>query len=135
MATIDDDFADFETNKHKTRNTCFNWSIICSLLIGWPILILWIMILTVKPCPEYIKSIEKLDLDKYAGTWHEMYRSIDTPSEGGECHTARYQVRTGYIRATVFDLFGKKGMQTHRTRNGKLEIGEDVVDHSGNMTI
>ena len=95
MATsIDDDFAEFETNKHKTRNTCLNWSIICSLLIGWPILILYVMILTVAPCPPHIKAIDNLDLTKYAGTWHEMYRSIDTPSEGGECHTAFYQERT-----------------------------------------
>ena len=62
-----------------------------------------------------------------------MYRSIDTPSEGGECHTVRYETREEkFTRAIVFDLFGKKGVQTHRTRNGKLYQGEDL---DGNLNI
>ena len=92
------------------------------------------MILTVKPCPEYIQPIQNLDLKKYSGNWHEMYRSIDTPSEGGECHTANYEVRNGYVRAKVFDLFGKKGLQTHRTNIGKLEFA-NPPHTNGNMTI
>lgn len=96
------------------------------------------MILTVKPCPENIKPMQNLDLDKYIGTWHEMYRSVDTPSEGGECHTVHYskKVKDNSISAIIFDLFGTLGNQRVRKRVGKLHAAsEHGGTYEGQMSI
>jgi apolipoprotein D and lipocalin family protein len=77
-----------------------------------------------------IRTVDKVDLDRYAGKWYEI-ASIPTPFQKGcECTTAEYTV-TGkrFIRVTnsckVGDKFKKiqgKAFVTKGSNNSKLKV-------------
>ena len=71
------------------------------------------------PCPLHIKAVEDLDINKYTGKWHEMYRVKGSSGETGNCTTAKYNLTAGGIGVYNMDWFGQKPNQTTNRIYGK----------------
>ena len=86
----------------------------CGACIGITALIWIILAFTAEPCPPHIIPMAELDLSRYEGTWHEMYR-LQNNFQDGICTTAKYSLLPDGT-LTVYNMQWKGTKPTQSTR-------------------
>ena len=115
-----DDVFEYKTQTHNKRSKlklCLGACGICALIT----VIIWgILILNAEPCPDHIRPMPTFDVQKYKGTWYELYRVKATNyGQSGNCTVAKYGNHPDGISVWNMEWFGQKPDQTTNDIRGK----------------
>lgn len=92
-----------------------------------PLLTIWAIIKeSSEACPTHIQPVASLDIERYKGTWHEMYRRRNVVGQSGQCGTVKYGDAEGGISVWNMEWFGAKPNQTVRDIRGRAYCPDGV---------
>ena len=91
-----------------------------TIILGWPALLIYIMTLMTRPCPN-VDVIDDFKFEEYYGDWHEMYYTKGAGGGSAECNTNRYsEHEDGSVTVVSATWSGMKGHQDMSLRTGSM---------------
>ena len=82
------------------------------VIFGWPCLLVYMMILSCRPCPDFVKPMENFDFESYYGMWHKMYAPRSELLSEGECDSMKFVDHGTFVSVMQATWKGEKPNQS-----------------------